>query len=321
MSGFIAIASTKELPNLTIICTPKYDPLVNAERLKEELGLKSIEIAYKANFNGYPQKPFNSANFDATTSDILLISAPTATNGFIENNFSNKRSRYFQYGFEISINEAIGIISKSFAIEHWVTHKYENILQKSLKDDAEWRREWHKQNEIRTNTISTLVKDLDRKWEKTIVALDAEARNSFEDLPIAEEKIEMNSLDKFFSIFSDSAAKNVMQKNDSIYKKYSDIYRNKLEDIFDKHESNPITVKIGCSRMCGSEIEYQVVGKTKSGTSVHSTPHGYCDKCEDEVFQDCRHSIEYITTRKNWVDKWVREYRKMGKWKIVRFDF
>ena len=322
MSGFIFIASTKDLPKLTIICTPKYEPLNNLEKIKEELGFTNIEIIYKAKFDGYPRKAFNGSNFDTTTADILSIGAPPATDGYVAINFSDKRSKYFEHGYEISINEAIEKISKSYSKEHWIKKKFEIIFNKSLKAEEDWKKEWHKQNDIRSCAISTLVKQLDENWKSTRIALDIEAENSFKDLPIVQKNIEMNSLDKFRHFFSEKAITNVMHKNDAIYKKYSEIYRNKLENIFNKNKTLPITVKTICStHMCGNEVDYQVIGETNKGTSVGSTPIGYCETCKTEVWQQSWHSIQNITTKKIWVENWVHKYRQMGKWKIIRFDF
>jgi hypothetical protein len=306
---------------LTIICTPKYEPLNNLEKIKEELGFTNIEIIYKAKFDGYPRKVFNGSSFDTTTADILSIGAPPATDGYVAINFSDKRSKYFEHGYEITINEAIENISKSYSKEHWIKKKYENIFNKSLKAEEDWKTEWHKQNEIRSYDISTAIKQLDENWKSTRIALDIEAENSFKDLPIVEKKVEMNSLDNFRHFFSEKAIKNVMHKNDAIYKKYSDIYRNKLESIFNKQKILPITVKITCSNMCGDDVDYQVIGTTSRGTSIGSTVYGYCESCKEEVWQQNWHPIQYITTKRIWVENWVHKYRQMGKWEIIRFDF
>lgn len=320
MDGFIAIAKTKDLPKLTIIITPTYNPRLNLKKIKEEFGIENLVLVYTAEFNGYSRKAFNNKNFDSTTADILSIGTLLATDGFIENNFSEKRSKYFNYGYEISINDAIKIVAKSYSHENWIKKNYEDVFLQALKEKNDDGEEWRKENNIRTYAITNLIKELDKEWKQKRISLDKEAENSFSELPIIEKQIEFNSLDRFIHFFSQSAVRKIMDKNLQIYEKYSLIYRKKLESIFDGKEYLPITVKLKCSNMCGGDVNYQVIGKSKNGTSIHGDPRGFCEFCGEEVSQSSEHRIKYITSKEIWVKDWVRKYRKMGNWKLEFFS-
>jgi len=302
MSGYIVIAKSDSLPKLTIILTLEFNPLTNLDSLKKYIQIDSLELIYFSLFNDYPYGGCVKYKCDIKTEGDLGIGKPESENGFFAENLLKFHSGYFQFGYQISIEDALQLVCSNYCYDFWSSKQYQNNVSKIVNE--KWRKYkelsegFDKSHELFLKEIAKL----EQKWKPVRERIDGLALEVFNESP-KPQKLDASWLDFFLKFFN----KDSNSLNNHYFYEHLTSCESRLNNIYEQNVSKKykFTVAFECGNKCGTLLNYYI---------ADGMPKGFCKRCNKEVYHILNQHLDYVVTQSDWVITWWSKYREMGGW-------